>query len=492
MLQFKRKMISEAALLATLPMLLLAVVLFPAVAAVNHEALLRDRLTEVRELLERRQAHRHMLNIQIEGLSLELEQLHLERKEALATLSEQVDQTRAYELELDRMMPRILPRLNRLETLRKQGARAIADLAKIGRNSNVEGKTKARLLATKTVSIDQMRRASTSVRILRRVPNDLVGRHRDLNFQIPLLVTALDRVSSRQERLQRRRDNAIRNIAELSVDVERLTIEEHRLARNMLARTLTATSKTRAGTQDRPMTTFDRRNTGKADIGSADIKSAASAQTQSGAAGIALGNTVSHASPSAKSMVPVMPGRAASGKASALTAGWTNRGITENPADLPALGKNRNVAALQAAPLDSLSSSVTRGQIEEIQPLVPTGETIGYTLADVIRQTDHPAIEIPAAPRQRVAAPDNGIVVFAGSFRSYGLLLIIEHDSEYHTLLWGFSSLDIEMGDQIQAGQIVGAVGTGLSPKLHVELRQNGEPVSPEVWLAASNSGVKG
>jgi septal ring factor EnvC (AmiA/AmiB activator) len=109
-----------------------------------------------------------------------------------------------------------------------------------------------------------------------------------------------------------------------------------------------------------------------------------------------------------------------------------------------------------------------------------------------MRRADHPAIEIAAKPRQRVAAPEDGVVVFANRFRSYGLLLIIEHDSEYHTLLWGFSSLDIELGDHIQAGQIVGTAGTGQSPKLHVELRRNGEPVSPELWLAASNSGVKG
>ena len=91
-----------------------------------------------------------------------------------------------------------------------------------------------------------------------------------------------------------------------------------------------------------------------------------------------------------------------------------------------------------------------------------------------------------------MAAPGDGRVAFAGDFRSYGLLLIIEHGNEYHTLLWGFSSLDIEVGDTVQAGQIIGIVKDEPSPKLHIELRRNGQPVSPEVWLAASNSGVKG
>ena len=132
------------------------------------------------------------------------------------------------------------------------------------------------------------------------------------------------------------------------------------------------------------------------------------------------------------------------------------------------------------------------GRVESVKALVPTIETIGYTLTDGNASGDHPEIEIAALPQQRVAAPDDGRVAFAGDFRSYGLLLIIEHGNGYHTLLWGFSSLDIGFGDTVRAGQIIGTVKDGPSPKLHVELRRNGQPVSPEVWLAASNSGVKG
>ncbi len=492
MLHFKRRSLSIAICFAA-TFLLFSVMSLPVRAAVDHEALLRDRLTDVRELLERRQAHRHMLNAQIEAWSLELDQLQLERKKALTTLSEQIDQTQSYERELDRLIPKILPRLNRLKALRREGARAIADLARVGRNSNVKAEAKTRLLATKSVSIDQMRRASTSVRLLRRLPNELVGEHRDLDFQIPLLESAVDRVSSKQDRLQRRRDRAIRNVADLSIDIERLTAEENRLARNILARSLTATSRSSIERQEQRRFAVDRRNIGKTDVGRADIKgTAVSGPTPPRTAVLPMDNVAGHALQSAKSMVPVMPSRAASGKSSALVAGWTDQNAADRLADGPKFDKDQNVAVLEAEPLSSLSSRVARGQIQESHPLVPTRDTIGYTLADVVRQADHPAIEIPAAPWQRVAAPDDGVVVFANDFRSYGLLLIIEHDSEYHTLLWGFSSLDIELGDQVREGQIVGAVGPGQSPKLHVELRRNGQPVSPEVWLAASNSGVEG
>lgn len=492
MLLARRAPILEVVLFALGTTLLLLTVTSPSAAVVDHEKLLRDRLGEVRELLGRRQAHREMLSEQVGVWSLELDQLHLERKAALIALSEQVDLARGYEIELDRLMPRLLPRLARLEVLRKQGARTIAELASIGRDSYAEVRTKARFLATSKVSIDQMRRASTAVRLLRRVPNSIVGKHRDIDFQIPLLAGTVDRVSSKQEGLQRRRDNAFRTIASLSGDIERLTAEEHRLARNMLARTLTATTRLSRDNLDHAQGAFDRRDVGKAKIGDADIKSAAVRKAHPRFATRALDNVISRTSPPAKSMVPAMPGGLVAGKASAAIASWVNRGATKKLDSHRLSDEKAVVTVLQAGPFNSISSRVDRGQIQESHPLVPTRETIGYTLADVLRQADQPAIEIPASSRQRVAAPDDGLVVFASYFRSYGLLLIIEHDSEYHTLLWGFSSLDIELGDHIRAGQIVGTVGMGRSPKLHVELRRNGEPVSPEVWLAASNSGIKG
>jgi len=93
-----------------------------------------------------------------------------------------------------------------------------------------------------------------------------------------------------------------------------------------------------------------------------------------------------------------------------------------------------------------------------------------------------------------VAAPEGGREVFAGGFKSYGLLLIIEHQREYHTLLWGFSKLDVETGDRVRTGQIVGVMAADVEgpPELHVEVRRNGRPVNPLPWLAASSNKVRG
>jgi len=129
-----------------------------------------------------------------------------------------------------------------------------------------------------------------------------------------------------------------------------------------------------------------------------------------------------------------------------------------------------------------------------VAPLVPApGQPVARFGQENYRPDD-PAITIVAAPGQPVAAPDDGRVVFANPFKSYGLLLIIEHESEYHTLLWGFSRLDVEAGDRVHTGQIVGVMDEvgDEQPKLHVELRRHGRPVNPLPWLAASSSKVRG
>ena len=180
-------------------------------AAVDHDAILRDRLNDVRELLDRRQAHRSLLTERTERFSQELDRLQSEREVALQALAQQKDRARAYERQLDRLMPRLLPRLDRLDHLRKDGARTIAGLASMERHKNLGGQTRSRLLATQTASIEKMRRASTALRLLRRLPNRLTARHRDTDFQIPLLTASVNRLDLQQSQLQRRRDAAIRD-----------------------------------------------------------------------------------------------------------------------------------------------------------------------------------------------------------------------------------------------------------------------------------------
>jgi len=102
-------------------------------------------------------------------------------------------------------------------------------------------------------------------------------------------------------------------------------------------------------------------------------------------------------------------------------------------------------------------------------------------------------ISIETRPDAQVIAPYDGQVVFAGPFRGYGLLLIIEHAEGYHTLLSGMSRIDGKVGQRLMSGEPVGVMGQSDSkPLLYVELRHNGQPVNPLPWLTARKTKVSG
>lgn len=103
-------------------------------------------------------------------------------------------------------------------------------------------------------------------------------------------------------------------------------------------------------------------------------------------------------------------------------------------------------------------------------------------------------ISIETRADAQVIAPYNGQVVFAGPFRGYGLLLIIEHGEGYHTLLAGMARIDATVGQHLTTGEPVGVMGQQGEgkPFLYVELRHNGQPVNPLPWLTARKAKVSG
>jgi len=107
--------------------------------------------------------------------------------------------------------------------------------------------------------------------------------------------------------------------------------------------------------------------------------------------------------------------------------------------------------------------------------------------------TTHKGLSIETREDAQVVAPYDGQVVFAGPFRGYGLLLIIEHGEGYHTLLAGMSRIDSLVGQRLLAGEPVGVMGrSDGKPVLYFELRRNGQPVNPLPWLTARKDKVSG
>jgi len=94
----------------------------------------------------------------------------------------------------------------------------------------------------------------------------------------------------------------------------------------------------------------------------------------------------------------------------------------------------------------------------------------------------------------QVVSPFDGKVVFAGPFRTYGQVLIIEHGGGYHTILAGLGLVDVVVGQWLLAGEPLGSMATpkGDKPILYVELRRNGEPINPLPWITDKNRRVRG
>ena len=101
---------------------------------------------------------------------------------------------------------------------------------------------------------------------------------------------------------------------------------------------------------------------------------------------------------------------------------------------------------------------------------------------------------IAAREGAQVVAPYDGRVVYAQSFRGYGLILIIEHRGKYHSLLSGMERIDAVEGQWVLAGEPIGVLGSPSSgrPELYLELRRDGEPIDPLPWLALGDDATNG
>lgn len=95
----------------------------------------------------------------------------------------------------------------------------------------------------------------------------------------------------------------------------------------------------------------------------------------------------------------------------------------------------------------------------------------------------------------QVVSPHDGLVLYAGDFRGYGRLLIIEHGEGYHSLLAGLGRIDSVVGQWLLAGEPVGVMTqdeNSGAPRLYIEFRKDSQPINPTPWLAANLNNAGG
>jgi murein hydrolase activator len=101
----------------------------------------------------------------------------------------------------------------------------------------------------------------------------------------------------------------------------------------------------------------------------------------------------------------------------------------------------------------------------------------------------------------QVTTPCDGWVVYAGPFRSYGQLLILNAGGGYHVLIAGMERISVNIGQFVLTGEPVATMGTtsqvasilaatASQPVLYIEFRKDGTPIDPGPWWAA-NEGEK-
>ena len=78
-----------------------------------------------------------------------------------------------------------------------------------------------------------------------------------------------------------------------------------------------------------------------------------------------------------------------------------------------------------------------------------------------------------------VVAPVGGIIRYAGPFKKYGTIILVEHKNNYMSLIAGLGRIDTVEGQRVDAGEPLGTMGSGSTPTLYYELRFKGNPVNP-------------
>lgn len=144
--------------------------------------------------------------------------------------------------------------------------------------------------------------------------------------------------------------------------------------------------------------------------------------------------------------------------------------------------------------------------LAELRDFEPGPDSLVMPLQGAVRSKfgqrlkgDHPfgaqanGLLIRGRPGSQVLSPFDGQVVYAGPFRSFGLILIIDHGASYHSLLAGLGRIDVVVDQSVLAGEPLGTSSAKLNySELYLELRHAGEPVDPLPWITRTGSKVRG
>ncbi len=106
-------------------------------------------------------------------------------------------------------------------------------------------------------------------------------------------------------------------------------------------------------------------------------------------------------------------------------------------------------------------------------------------------------IHIETRPSAQVVSPCDGTILYAGPFRSYGQLLIIDPGGGYHIVIAGMDRIQVTQGQAVLVGEPVATMAaeprsgekTASRPTLYVEFRRDQQSIDPAPWWSAGGKG---
>jgi septal ring factor EnvC (AmiA/AmiB activator) len=152
-----------------------------------------------------------------------------------------------------------------------------------------------------------------------------------------------------------------------------------------------------------------------------------------------------------------------------------------------------------------MSPAIAFGSARGTLPMPVNGVKIrDFGAADGLGGAER-GISVATRPGAQVTSPSDGWVVYAGPFRSYGQLLILNAGGGYHIVLAGMDRISVEIGQFVLIGEPVAVMGSGATqvatassmesrqvgtsqPVLYVEFRKDGTPVDSGPWWAKKES----
>lgn len=114
------------------------------------------------------------------------------------------------------------------------------------------------------------------------------------------------------------------------------------------------------------------------------------------------------------------------------------------------------------------------------------GAVITQFKQELSKGVESNGIDIKTASNAQVIAPFDGTVIFAGPFKNFANLVIIDHGEGYTSLLSGLGETNTDVGQSILSGEPVGTMPSGNNIKLHMEIRKDNHPVNPNDWLSTN------